>query len=126
MYLAAGIYCTSSSDKGGLLKGRPKETHLVGELARVTQHDGGDLRRGGGLDLLQHAEHEDGCLAHAGLGLAQHVHAQDRLGDALVLHCSASGNTVVTGRRPLRVMLLLLPGMRRCSGRQDGLWAMLC
>ena len=41
---------------------------------------------GHGLQLLQHRQHEHRGLAHAGLGLADHVHAQDRLGDALVLH----------------------------------------
>lgn len=39
------------------------------------------------LNLLQGGQHEDRRLAHPGLGLAQDVHAQDGLGDALMLHC---------------------------------------
>ena len=38
------------------------------------------------LDLLEGGEDEDGSLSHAGLGLAENVHAQDGLGDALVLN----------------------------------------
>ena len=39
-----------------------------------------------GLDLLQSGQYEDRCLAHSRLGLAQDVHAQDGLGDTLVLN----------------------------------------
>ena len=35
---------------------------------------------------MQGRQHEDGRLAHAGLGLADDVHAEHGLGDALVLH----------------------------------------
>lgn len=38
-----------------------------------------------GLNLLQGGQHEDCCLAHPRLGLAQDVHAQDGLGNTLVL-----------------------------------------
>merc|ERR1719217_969463 len=58
---------------------------LEGQLARVAQHDGADLPLLG-LELVQRREHEDGRLAHTGLGLADDVHAQDGLRDALVLH----------------------------------------
>ena len=58
---------------------------LVGELARVAQDDGADLRLLG-LELVQRGEHEDCGLAHARLGLAEHVHPEDRLRYALVLH----------------------------------------
>lgn len=61
--------------------------HLVRQLAGMAEHDGANLRGGGGLNLLQHAEHKHSRLSHAGLGLAQHVHAQYSLRDALVLHC---------------------------------------
>ena len=40
-----------------------------------------------GLKLLQRGDDKHGGLAHARLGLADHVHAKDGLGDALVLHC---------------------------------------
>ena len=69
--------------------------HLVRQLAGMTEHDGADLRGSAGLNLLQHAEHKHSRLPHAGLGLAQHVHAQDGLRDALVLHCEQQ-----TTRRP--------------------------
>ena len=51
----------------------------------MAEHDGADLPLLG-LELVQGREHEDGRLAHAGLGLADDVHAQDGLRDALVLH----------------------------------------
>lgn len=37
------------------------------------------------LDLLEGGQDKDGSLAHPGLGLAEDVHAQHRLRDALVL-----------------------------------------
>ena len=43
------------------------------------------------LYLLQRGQHEHGCLPHARLGLAEDVHAQDGLGDALVLHWREEG-----------------------------------
>mmetsp|Transcript_72532 Transcript_72532/g.204544 ORF Transcript_72532/g.204544 Transcript_72532/m.204544 type:complete len:203 (-) Transcript_72532:224-832(-) len=57
---------------------------LVGKLAGVADHEGlhGLLR---GIDLLQAGQDEDGRLAHAGLGLAENVSAQDGLRDALML-----------------------------------------
>lgn len=42
------------------------------------------------LQLLQRRDDEHGGLAHARLGLADHIHAQNGLGDALVLHCGAA------------------------------------
>ena len=39
-----------------------------------------------GLELVERREDEDGRLAHAALGLADDVHAEHGLGDALVLH----------------------------------------
>jgi hypothetical protein len=55
------------------------------KLARVAQHDGADLPLLR-LELVQRRQDEDGRLAHTGLGLADDVHAQDSLRDALVLH----------------------------------------
>lgn len=37
------------------------------------------------LNLLQSSQHKDGRLAHPRLGLAQDVHAQDGLGNTLML-----------------------------------------
>lgn len=45
-------------------------------------------------NLLQRGQHEHRPLAHAGLGLAQDVHTQDALGDALVLDCGWEGGPV--------------------------------
>ena len=59
---------------------------LVRQLARVAEDQRANLARDG-LELLEDREHEHRGLAHAGLGLADDVHAQDRLGDALVLNC---------------------------------------
>jgi hypothetical protein len=59
----------------------------------VAEHDGLDgslfvlIVR---LNLLQDAEDEHRCLPHPGLGLAQDVHAEDGLRDALVLHYASS------------------------------------
>lgn len=59
---------------------------LIGQLAGVAQDERAHLA-GHGLELLQHGEHEHSCLTHTGFGLADDIHAEDRLGDALVLHC---------------------------------------
>jgi len=39
------------------------------------------------LQLLERGQNEDGSLAHTGLGLAEYVHAQNGLRNALVLNC---------------------------------------
>ena len=57
---------------------------LVGELARVAEHQRAHLRLLR-LQLVQAREHEDGRLPHPRLCLAEHVHAEDGLRDALVL-----------------------------------------
>lgn len=62
---------------------------LERELARVAHHQrlhAAVLVAGLDVELLQHRQHKHGRLAHARLGLAQHVVAQNRLGNALVLH----------------------------------------
>lgn len=57
---------------------------LEGQLARVA-HDEHVNVVFGRLQLLQRGQHEHGSLAHAGLGLAQNVHAEHGLRNAFVL-----------------------------------------
>lgn len=59
--------------------------YLEGQLTRVAEHHAADFP-GHRTNLLQDREYEDDGLAHARLGLAQHVHAQDCLRDAFMLH----------------------------------------
>ena len=47
---------------------------LEGQLTGVTQHHALHLSNDG-VDLVQRGEDEDGGLAHAGLSLADNVHA---------------------------------------------------
>mmetsp|Transcript_105623 Transcript_105623/g.278915 ORF Transcript_105623/g.278915 Transcript_105623/m.278915 type:complete len:452 (-) Transcript_105623:37-1392(-) len=58
---------------------------LVRELTRVADHHSPDdlFTR---IDLLQARQDKDRRLAHARLGLAEHIGAEDGLRDALVLH----------------------------------------
>lgn len=80
------IYLSPHLDSGGVL-GEPLVLlgDLEGELPGVAHDEHGDLAVDR-LDLLQRGQHEHGRLAHAGLGLAQDVHAEHGLRDALVLH----------------------------------------
>jgi len=57
---------------------------LESQLTSVAENNNGDLA-GDGLDLLERSEDEDGSLTHTRLGLAQNIHAQDGLGDTLLL-----------------------------------------
>ena len=57
---------------------------LEGQLAGVAHDDDRHLPVDR-LQLLQGGQDEDGSLAHTRLGLAEDVHAKDRLRDALVL-----------------------------------------
>ena len=78
-------------------------THLVRQLARVAQDE--RLHLGVGLlnhNLLQDCDDKHRRLAHAGLGLAQHILAQDGLGDALVLHCAGGYSVLVRRAKHLR------------------------
>lgn len=43
-----------------------------------------------GLDLLQRGQNKDCRLPHTRFSLAEDVHAQDGLGDTLVLHCNTN------------------------------------
>jgi len=74
---------------------RGRRACLVGQLAGVAHDERADLA-GGGLDvqLLEDGDDEDGGLAHPGLGLANDIHPQHRLRNALVLDCTSD-----TGRR---------------------------
>ncbi len=58
--------------------------NLVGQLAGVAQHQHANLALFR-LQLLQRGNDKDGCLAHAGLGLADDVAAQHCRRDALLL-----------------------------------------
>lgn len=108
--------------RGRAARAAARRPHLVRQLARVAQHDGEHL----GLvvlhlDLLQDGDHKHRSLAHAGLGLAQHVVPHDRLGDALVLDCRADGEGGGWGsgcagagaRRPRRAHARALSTARR-------------
>lgn len=57
---------------------------LESQLTSVAENNNGDLA-GDGLDLLERSEDEDGSLTHTRLGLAQNIHAQDGLGNTLLL-----------------------------------------
>ena len=64
----------------------------ISQSQASTPKAGRHARTGGallvlGLEEVEGGEDEDGRLAHARLGLADDVHAQQRLRDALVLHC---------------------------------------
>lgn len=58
--------------------------NLVGQLTRVAEDDDADFAVDG-LDLLQCCENKHGSLAHTRLGLADDIHAEDRLGNAFLL-----------------------------------------
>ena len=60
-----------------------RRSHEARPCARAYQGPHGLLL---GLQLMQRRQHEDRSLAHARLGLAEHVHAQNGLRDALVLN----------------------------------------
>ena len=86
-----------------------RERRSVGKNQRrdersLSFHRGSGGGRGSGCDggggyLVQGGEHEDSSLAHARLGLADYVHAQEGLGDALVLHYGDRGGAGTEPRR---------------------------
>lgn len=57
---------------------------LEGQLSGVAHDEHVNVILGG-LQLLERGQDEHGRLAHTGLGLAQNVHAQDGLWNALML-----------------------------------------
>lgn len=57
---------------------------LEGQLAGVAENNNRDLA-GDSLDLLKRSEDKDGSLTHTRLGLAENIHSEDGLGDALLL-----------------------------------------
>ena len=67
-----------------LCEARELVSDLKGKLARVAKDDDDGLA-GHGLDLLEGGEDEDGRLAHATLCLAEDVHAENGLRNALLL-----------------------------------------
>lgn len=64
---------------------------LVGEFSSVAEDDDRHLAVDG-FDLLKRGEDEDGRLSHSRLGLAEDIHAEDRLGDTLLLNCRKQGD----------------------------------
>lgn len=57
---------------------------LEGQLAGVAEDNNRDLTRDS-LDLLERGEDKDGSLTHTRLSLAENIHSEDGLGDALLL-----------------------------------------
>ena len=77
--------------------------HLEREFACVAQyHSANSLVPR--LELLQDRQKEDRRLAHSRLRLAQYVHTQDSLGNALVLYCAAQ-NKASDGSTPTQGLL---------------------
>lgn len=60
-------------------------TDLVCQFSGVTDHQGGDLT-GNRVQLLQRGQHENGSFTQTGLGLAQDIGTQNRLGDTDLLN----------------------------------------
>lgn len=54
------------------------------QLARMAE-DNNRYLAGDSLDLLERSENKDGSLTHTRLSLAENIHAEDGLGDALLL-----------------------------------------
>jgi len=59
---------------------------LMGQLAGVANHQCQYTRVCVVFQLFENRDDKDGCFSHSTLGLAQHISAQNCLGDALVLH----------------------------------------
>lgn len=59
---------------------------LESQLTGVAHHNDGDLSINR-FKLLEGGDDKDSGFAHARLGLADNVHAEDGLRNALVLHC---------------------------------------
>jgi hypothetical protein len=70
---------------------------LVRELTRVAENDDRHLSIDG-LELLQAGQHEHRCLSMTRLGLAQDVHPQDGLGNALLLDYKRYGQCMNKNR----------------------------
>lgn len=71
-------------------------------------------------NLLQRGQHEHCPLDHAGLGLAQDVHTQDALGDALGLDCGWEGGPARGAWRPCRQRAWVGAGAARASFPRTG------
>merc|ERR1719273_1139728 len=78
-------------------------TDLEGQLSGVTHHQHRNLSIHG-LNLLESSQNKYSSFPHTGLGLAQNVHTQDSLGDALVLDLARMlKSTVYNGSQDLRL-----------------------
>merc|ERR1719273_1574075 len=78
-------------------------TDLEGQLSGVTHHQHRNLSIHG-LNLLESSQNKYSSFSHARLGLAQNVHTQDSLGDALVLDLARMlKSTVYNGSQDLRL-----------------------
>jgi len=84
--MRVALWGTKGRGLGGGARRTYIHTHLERQLAGVAHHDGGHLALLP-VQLLQHGQDEHRGLAHPGFGLAQDVHAQNGVGDALMLHC---------------------------------------
>jgi len=93
--VTVGLDGDTAIEDGGLDLGKVLGEALVlvgdleGKLPSVANDQDGNLvltgGEGAGVELVQSGQDEDGRLTHTGLGLANDVHAEDGLGDALVL-----------------------------------------
>ena len=67
---------------------------LVSKLTSVA-HDQGRARVGVLAQALQHVQHKDGSFAHSRHSLAEHIHTEDSLRNALLLHVGGVFETAV-------------------------------
>mmetsp|Transcript_31500 Transcript_31500/g.92397 ORF Transcript_31500/g.92397 Transcript_31500/m.92397 type:complete len:207 (-) Transcript_31500:60-680(-) len=103
--VAVGLDGDTAVEDGGLDLGKVLGETLVlvgdleGKLASVAKDQDGNLvltgGEGAGVKLVQSGQDEDGRLTHTGLGLANDVHAEDGLGDALVLDLGGMLETAI-------------------------------
>ena len=70
--------CRVGSDRAGVVRG---------ETGSEFRDSGTHYLAIDRFQLLQCGQHKDGRLAHPGLRLTQHVHGQNGLRDAFMLHC---------------------------------------
>jgi len=98
--LRSSIDLTSSVEDGSLGLGEVLREALVlvgdleRELAGVAQHEYSDLVLCW-CELVEGGKDKDSSLSHSRLGLADHVHAEDGLGNALVLDLGGVLETAV-------------------------------
>jgi len=103
--ITVGLDGDTTIEDGGLHLGKVLGEALVlvsdleGKLASVAEDEDRNLilagGEGAGVQLMQSGQNEDGRLTHTGLGLTDDVHAEDGLGDALVLHLGRMLETAI-------------------------------